>query len=178
MMGKKKEDQEDKILDVDASMEGTVSFRDPVNLRINGSFVGKLETRGNLTIGENAKVRANITGDRIVIGGKVEGDIFASQSLSVIAPGEIKGNIVTPSFSVTEGSLIEGNVSMLKATQGSLDLKEEMTLRDVAHYLEVEVHVVEDWARKKKIPGTQVNGNWLFRRAEIDKWVEEEKVTS
>jgi excisionase family DNA binding protein len=96
----------------------------------------------------------------------------------VIAPAVIKGNIVTPSLSVTEGSMIEGNINMLGAAQGSMDLREEMTLRDVAHYLEVEVHVVEDWARKKKIPALQVNGNWVFRRSEIDKWVAEEKIST
>ena len=32
----------EKILDVDASMQGTLSFNDPVNLRINGKFEGKL----------------------------------------------------------------------------------------------------------------------------------------
>jgi excisionase family DNA binding protein len=177
-MAKKPSDAEDRILDVNATMEGTVTFRDPVNLRINGSFTGKLETRGNLTIAENAKVKASINGDRIVIAGKVEGDIHASQSVSVIAPAVIKGNIITPSLSVTEGSLIEGNINMKEAAQGAIDLKEEMTLRDVAHYLEVEVHVVEDWARKKKIPAFQANGNWVFRRSEIDKWVAEEKIST
>jgi len=123
-------------------------------------------------------VKANINGDRIVIAGKVDGDIHASQSLSVVAPAVIKGNIVTPALSVTEGAIIEGNVNMLGAAQGAIDLKEEMTLRDVAHYLEVEVHVVEDWARKKKIPVQQVNGTWVFRRSDIDRWVAEEKVSA
>jgi len=67
---------------------------------------------------------------------------------------------------------------MLGAAQGAIDLKEEMSLRDVAHYLEVEVHVVEDWARKKKIPAQQVNGSWVFRRGDIDRWVAEEKVSA
>jgi cytoskeletal protein CcmA (bactofilin family) len=177
-MARKKEDIEEKILDVAATMEGTISFRDPVNLRINGEFSGKLETRGNLTIGENAKVKANIDGDHIVVAGKVYGDINATQSLSIIAPAEIKGNIYTPSLSIKEGSLLEGAVSMLSAKQGSLDMKEEMTLRDVAHYLEVESQVVEEWARKKKIPASEKNGAWTFRRSEIDRWVAEEKVTS
>ena len=113
-----------------------------------------------------------------MVAGKIFGDINASQSLSVIAPAEIKGNIFAPSLSVKEGSVIEGTVSMLAAGQGSLDIKEEMSLRDVAHYLEVEVQVVEEWARKKKIPASEKNGVWMFRRSEIDKWVSEEKVTS
>ena len=40
--------------------------------------------------------------------GKVEGDIVASQSLSVVSPASIKGNITTPSLSVTEGAIIDG----------------------------------------------------------------------
>jgi cytoskeletal protein CcmA (bactofilin family) len=178
-MARKREDEvEEKVLDVTASMEGTIAFKDPVNLRINGEFNGKLETHGNLTIGENAKVKASIEGDKIVVAGKVTGDIHASQSLSVVAPAEIQGNIFTPSLSVTEGAIIEGNLNMLSAAQGSYDLKEEMSLRDVAHYLEVDVQVVEDWARKKKVPSQQQNGTWTFRRSEIDKWVAEEKVTA
>ena len=31
---------EEKILDVDAAMQGSLTFKDPVNLRINGKFEG------------------------------------------------------------------------------------------------------------------------------------------
>lgn len=174
----RKPETEEKILDVTAKMEGTITFRDPVNLRINGEFNGKLETRGSLTIGENAKVKADIEGDKIVVAGKVTGNIRASQSLAVVAPAEIRGDIFTPSFSVAEGSMIEGKISMLSAGKGASDLKEEMGLRDVANYLEVDVQVVEDWSRKKKIPASQEGGQWVFRRSEIDKWIAEEKVTA
>ena len=55
---RRKEDleQKEKVLDVDASMQGTLAFKDPVNLRINGKFEGRLETKGFLTIGEHAVV--------------------------------------------------------------------------------------------------------------------------
>jgi len=177
-MAKKSQVVEEKILDVAAKMEGTITFRDPVNLRINGEFNGKLETRGNLTIGENAKVKANIDGDSIIVAGKVTGDIHASKKLSIIAPAEIKGNVFTPLISITEGAILEGSLSMLSASQNNFDLKETMSLRDVAHYLEVDVQVVEEWSRKKKIPASQENGEWVFKRTEIDKWVTEEKVTA
>ena len=35
---------EDKFLDVNATMQGTLRFDDPVNLRINGKFEGTLDT--------------------------------------------------------------------------------------------------------------------------------------
>ena len=70
MMGKKdKRHEAEKILDVDAAMQGSLIFKDPVNLRINGRFEGTLNTKGSLMIGENAVVDADISGDSIVIAG-------------------------------------------------------------------------------------------------------------
>ena len=176
-MAKKKDELEEKVLDVDASMQGTIAFKDPVNLRINGSFEGKLDTRGNLTIGENARVKANIQGDRIIIAGKVTGDIRASQSLSVVSPAVVQGNILTPQLSVTEGAIVEGQISMTNAGSGGDAAPDvTMTLRDVAHYLEVEARVVEEWANKKKIPARHENGDWTFSKAAVDRWIQEENV--
>ena len=175
-MAKKRDEIEEKILDVDASMQGTIAFKDPVNLRINGSFEGKLDTRGSLTIGENAKVKAGIHGDRIIIAGKVTGDIFAKHSLSVIAPATIRGNITTPRLSVTEGAVIEGQLSMLNLpnAQDAPDIL--LTLKDVAQYLEVESRVVEEWAKNGKIPARFENGDWTFSKMSIDRWIQEENV--
>jgi excisionase family DNA binding protein len=174
MAKKEKDVTEEKILDVDASMQGTIAFKDPVNLRINGSFEGKLDTRGNLTIGENAKVKANIDGDKIIIAGKVTGDINATQSVSVISPAVIKGNISTPRLSVTEGAVIEGQLSMLNGNPTGEASDVTMTLKDVSQYLEVESRVVEEWASNKKIPSRNEKGSWLFSKSAVDRWIQEE----
>ena len=168
-----KKPAEEKILDVDASMQGTISFKDPVNLRINGSFEGRLDARGTLTIGENASVKADIRGERVLIAGKVTGNIYASTSLNVIAPAFIRGNIQTPIFSVQEGSTIEGQLSMTNL-QGPVP--EVLSIREVAQYLELEAHVIQEWAEQKKIPGKLENGEWRFNKATVDKWVQDEKV--
>lgn len=174
-MAKKREELEEKILDVDASMQGSITFKDPVNLRINGSFEGKLDTRGNLTIGENAKVRATIHGDRIVIAGKVKGDVTATESLSLVAPAVVEGNISTPRLGIAEGSILEGQVAMLGVKEGdALDVS--LTLKDVAQYLEVEARVVEEWARDRKIPAQQENGEWIFKKSSVDQWIQRERV--
>ena len=177
-MAKKREDFEDKILDVDASMQGTISFKDPVNLRINGSFEGKLDVRGNLTIGENAKVKASINGDRIIVAGKINGDINATQSVSVIAPAVIQGNVVTPRLSVSEGAVIEGQLTMLNLVSSAEGKDERLNLNDVAQYLEVEAKVVEEWAKKQRIPAKFENGEWIFYKSSVDRWIQEENSVS
>ena len=173
-MGKKP--AEEKILDVDASMQGTISFKDPVNLRINGSFEGRLDIRGHLTIGENANVKADIHGEKLLVAGKVTGNMTASTSLTVIAPAVIRGNIRTPILSVAEGSVIEGQIAMTSLQGG--EGQEYMNLRDVAQYLEVEAKVVESWAQQKKIPAQFDRGEWRFTRSAVDKWVQDERVKS
>jgi cytoskeletal protein CcmA (bactofilin family) len=174
-VAKKKEELDEKILDVDASMQGTITFKDPVNLRINGSFEGKLDTRGNLTIGENAKVRANIHGDKIIVAGKVKGDIVATQGLSIIAPATVEGNVTTPRLSISEGAILEGRVGMLGVKEGDAP-DVHLTLKDVAQYLEVEARIVEEWARERKIPAQQENGEWVFKKSVIDRWIQQERV--
>ena len=172
----KKERTDDKILDVDARMQGTIVFKDPVNLRINGSFEGKLETCGCLTIGENANVKADIQGDQIIIAGKVTGNLSASDSISLIPPAVVRGNIQTPKLSVAEGAILDGQLRMLNAQESEGSGVKTLTLRDVAQYLEVEAKVVEEWAHQRKIPAEFQNGEWRFNKAAVEKWLQDEKV--
>ncbi len=173
-MAKKNAEIQEKILDVDASMQGTISFKDPVNLRINGSFEGKLDTRGNLTIGENAKVMANIHGDNIVIAGKVSGDVVATRSLALLGSATLKGNVSAPRLSMIEGAVLQGLVSMQGATSAD-GVDVYLTLKDVAQYLEVEAKIIEDWASSKKIPARFESGAWIFTKAEVDQWIQQER---
>ncbi len=172
----KKDKIDDKILDVDARMQGTIVFKDPVNLRINGSFEGKLETCGNLTIGENGNVRADIQGDKIIIAGKVTGNLIATESVSLIPPAVVRGSVQTPLLSVAEGAVLDGQLKMFNLQGSEGGSSKPLSLRDVAQYLEVEAKVVEEWASQRKIPAEFQNGEWRFNKLAIEKWLQDEKV--
>ena len=58
---------EEKIIEISAQMDGSLTFGDPVNLKITGRFSGKLDTKGTLTIGQIALVEAHIQGENIII---------------------------------------------------------------------------------------------------------------
>ena len=179
MMGKKDKKQEvDRVLDVDASMQGSLSFKDPVNLRINGRFEGMLNTKGNLMIGERATVNANITGESIIIAGKVNGNISASKELKLISPACVVGDITSPLLSIAEGAIFEGNCKMLaKARPGEAHAAGNLlTAEELAKYLEVEVGVISEWVSSGKIPGMKEGDHWRFDRNRIDEWVAEGKI--
>ncbi len=159
---------EPRWLEVNASMQGSLVFQEPVALRINGRFEGSLETRGNLMVGERAVVQADITGEEITIEGRVTGKVVAKQSLRIVPPAVLTGEVWTPVLQVEPGARLEGAVHMAEEMDW-------MTSEEVAEYLEVEVRLVEIWAREGSIPGFQKEGQWRFERAKIDGWVAAQK---
>lgn len=165
--GKETETQA-RILDVTASMEGSLVFQEPVSLRISGKFEGTLETKGELTIGETAHVRADIIGESIIVAGRVEGKITATRSLKLVPPASVRGEVWTPVLQVEPGAELEGTVHMGGA--GS-----KLSAKEVAEYLEVELRTVEQWAREGKIPGAQEGGQWRFEKSKLDEWVASQK---
>ncbi len=158
---------EERTLDVDASMQGTLSFKDPVNLRINGKFEGNLDTRGNLIVGASAQVCADITGDNIIIGGRVKGRITAKERLTLLPTAVVEGDIFPARLNVAEGAVFEGRCSML---HDFLDANE------LAKYLEVDLSSIMEWANAGKVPGHKEGGDWRFERKAIDSWVASGKI--
>ena len=168
----RKDKNEEKILDVDASMQGTLAFKDPVNLRINGSFEGKLETKGKLTIGQNATVRADINGEEISVSGKITGNIIADKQLKVTSNAHIVGNITTPILGVETGAIIQGKCQMLSHSARKDNV---FNIDELAKYLEVELSNIVSWANSGKIPAYKEGNEWRFDRGMVDAWIAKEK---
>jgi len=158
---------EEKIMDVDASMQGTLNFKDAVNLRINGKFEGVLETKGNLTIGPTAVIFANILGDNIIIGGRVKGKITAKERLTILPSAIVEGDVFPARLNVAEGAILEGRCCMLH---------DFLNAEELARYLEVDLNSIMDWANSGKVPGHKEGSDWRFERKAIDSWVASGKI--
>jgi len=50
-----------------------------------------------------------------------------------------------------------------------------MTVGDVAEYLRIKTSTVYEWAASGKLPGVKVGRLWRFERAEIEKWVRDNR---
>ena len=152
----------EKLLDVDASMQGSLSFKDPINLRINGRFEGTLEAKGRLTIGSTAAVKADIIGDNIIIEGRVKGKIVAKEILVLSPTAIIEGEIYPAKLNVVEGAIFDGRCSMLH---------DFLTAEELARYLEVDLDSIMEWANSGKVPGTKEGDSWRFERKNVDSWI-------
>jgi len=158
---------EDKTVEINAQMHGSLTFKDPVSLKINGEFTGSLETKGTLSIGSRAAVEANIIGDNIIIAGKVNGDITAQKMLTLMPTATLKGNISTSKLNVVEGAIFQGKCQMI-VEEGEVD--NLLDIDEVAKYLEIDMSEIEALANSGKIPGKKSGDHWKFERAQIDHW--------
>jgi len=166
---------EHKVLDVDASMQGNLIFKDPVNLCISGKFEGNLNTQGSLLISERAIVNANIKGESVAVAGNVTGDILATKELKLLATAEMIGNIKAPSLIIEEGAILQGHCEMVSIKQGNQS-RTILSVDEVAEYLEVDAGTVQGWAKSGKIPAFKQKDKWHFDKSQIDVWVASEKV--
>ena len=55
---------------------------------------------------------------------------------------------------------------------------EILTLPEVAQLLKVAEKTVYSMAQKGQIPAFKVGGQWRFKRADLDKWIEDQKAAS
>ena len=98
-------------------VSGQLSFQGPA--RIDGVVDGEIQCQGALTIGEGAEVRAKISGQVVVIRGKVEGNVTAKERVELLAPARLIGNVSAPRLIISEGVVLDGDCSMGVAKQKS-----------------------------------------------------------
>lgn len=151
----------DKTIEINAQMQGSLSFKDPVNLKINGNFNGTLDMKGTLTIGTAAFVEAHISGENVIVAGKVRGDIVAKKMLVLMPTSVLTGNITTPKLNIVEGAIFHGQCQMIEDT---------MNVDDVSKYLQIDIGAIIDLANNGKIPAKKAGESWAFERSKIDSW--------
>ena len=166
--------EEEKSVEINAQMQGSLVFKDSINLKINGEFNGSLDTKGTLSIGKTADITANINGDNIIIAGRIKGDILAHKMLTLMPTAILKGNISTPKLNIVEGAIFQGKCQMLEEKSGvSEDL---LNIDEVSKYLEIGMNEIEDLANSGKIPGRKAGNTWKFERSQIDNWASSGRV--
>ena len=98
-------------------VSGQLVFQGPA--RIDGVVEGDVQCHGALTIGEGAEVRAKISGQNVIIRGKVEGNVTAKEKVELLAPARLIGNVMAPRLVIAEGVVFDGDCSMGVAKQKS-----------------------------------------------------------
>ena len=85
------------------------------DLYIDGRVEGTIDPKGNrLIIGPNGSVKANVNACAVIVQGKLEGTIHASDRVDLKQSAIVVGDITTQRISIEEGAHLKGSVNIQK----------------------------------------------------------------
>lgn len=112
------------VLGKTAEVKGSIKA---MSASIDGIVEGKIETMNDIEIGPNSKIQAElISGQKIVISGKVDGSICAEVGVKLQQSAKLNGDIIALKwFSIQEGAIFNGVCSMKRTEQSKTPLPTE-----------------------------------------------------
>jgi cytoskeletal protein CcmA (bactofilin family) len=85
------------------------------DLYLDGQVEGSIELRDHsLTVGPNGNVKANVSAKGVVIQGKLDGSVTASDRVELRQSAVVTGDVTTQRISIEEGAFLKGKVDIQK----------------------------------------------------------------
>ena len=94
------------VLSSDVEIKGTVKFQH--DLIVDGKIEGDIQSTGKLTVGENARLKAEIKTGTVVIYGKVHGNMNVTDRVELKAGAEVIGDIKAAVLTIEAGAIFVG----------------------------------------------------------------------
>jgi cytoskeletal protein CcmA (bactofilin family) len=83
------------------------------DLTIEGQIEGKIELKQNvLTIGPNARIKAQVFAKTVVVQGEVHGNVTASERVEIRDSGSVDGDLSAPRVAISDGAHFRGSIDM------------------------------------------------------------------
>ena len=83
------------------------------DLYVDGQVEGSIALKGNsLTVGPNGQVKANVEAKGVIVQGKLEGNVVASDRVELRKSAVMNGDITTQRISIEEGAYLKGKIDI------------------------------------------------------------------
>lgn len=115
-MAGKKEDTTPKYDKVDTLIGKSSAFNGNMEaegtVRVEGTFEGELNVKGDIVLGDTGKIIGNLIGTNAHIAGRVEGNVKVKGQLHLTPTAYIGGDIDVGNLVVDEGAIFTGKCHM------------------------------------------------------------------
>jgi len=85
--------------------------------RIDGSIRGDVRAKGRVVIGEKARMKGNVTGTNVTIGGVVCGNIISDGHLVILSTAVVIGDVITRRIQADDGCFVNGKVAVCSSEE-------------------------------------------------------------
>lgn len=115
MFGKKSNDEfgletMDTLIGKGTCFEGIINATGTI--RIDGEFKGEVKAKGDLVLGESAKVEASIEARNVYVNGYLKGDLKIEGKVDIAPTGKLYGDLLVGNLIIEEGAVFKGNCQM------------------------------------------------------------------
>lgn len=83
------------------------------DIRIDGNFEGNIRTSGKVVAGESSVITGTVVCSNADIWGKVEGDVFVKDSITLRKTASVKGNLHVKKIQIDMDAMFNGLCSMI-----------------------------------------------------------------
>ena len=101
----------DTIIGSSVKVDG--NFKSNGNILVEGMVQGSIKTKSNLTIGKEAKIKAEVETNNLYLSGEIKGNVRVLEKAELKSTAKVLGNLETKLLSVEEGAIINGKCTML-----------------------------------------------------------------
>ena len=88
------------------------SIKRTYSIRIEGTIIGNIEQADTVVIGETGIIQGNVNTKKLVVFGHIEGDVLATESVTIAPSGQIVGKLITQSLNLDHGAVYDGEIIM------------------------------------------------------------------
>ena len=78
---------------------------------VDGRFEGTIRVAGSVQVGPSGEVQADVSARRVLVGGRVRGQIVAAERAELTSSAVVEGKVQSPKLVIAEGARLEGNVA-------------------------------------------------------------------
>lgn len=110
------------VVSAECYFQGTLSVQG--SLRVDGKLEGSVDNARQVIVGEGGKIIGDVTGQTVVCGGDIEGNVCA-EMVEVLSKASVKGDIRAQKMIVEEGGRIEGMCKIGGEKSAEDDVKED-----------------------------------------------------
>ena len=87
-------------------------FTSQGDVLIDGTVEGHVTTTAQLTVGPEAKLKADVTANDAVVSGSIEGTLTVKRRLELKASASVIGDVTCEMAAIEAGAVVNGNVSI------------------------------------------------------------------
>ena len=115
----KETDKLESVLGSNSNFKGELKVDG--TLRVDGTVDGQLEA-DHVILTESAVVKGTIKAKKIIIGGKIDGNVRAQELVEIKSKGKVLGDIFAPKLAIIEGGEVNGKIEMKKEENKVVEL--------------------------------------------------------